>query len=440
MEYLRIKQTIIDQRAELENFARDENLIPRENLKIYGPLLDSTQIKVITGPRRAGKSIFCLQLLQGKQFAYINFDDENLAGLKKEDLNLILEAFHEIHGKPEYLFLDEVQNIEGWELFVNRLKRTGFNIIVTGSNARLLSQELATHLTGRHFALELLPFSFREYLKYFGFDLLRDALLTTEKTALIRRELEKYIVLGGFPETYKEPDPKRYLTSLYASILTRDILLRHRVKYIRALRELSHYLLTNFSCRMTSTKLKNVFGFKSVHTAQNYFAFLEESYLVFQVEKFSFKAKEKSIAPRKVYAIDTGLVRSFPGRASGDTGRFYENIVAVELLRRRSREPDLEVSYWQDYSGREVDFVLKKGREVVELIQVCSNLEDYDVRAREFKSLASAGRELRCSEWLIITSERTGSEKFRGKTVKLVPLWQWLLDAGRPHDPITANK
>ncbi len=427
MEYLRIKQAIIDQKAELENVFRTEKIIPRENLEIYGKLPGSDQIKVITGPRRAGKSVFCLQLLQGREFAYANFDDENLAGLRKEDLNLVLQAFYEIHGKPEFLFLDEVQNVEGWELFVNRLKRSGFNIIVTGSNARLLGRELATHLTGRHFALELFPFSFREFLEYFGFEP-GDAPLTTEKTAQIRRELERYISIGGFPETYKEPDPRRYLSSLYTSILTRDILLRHRVKYIKALRELSHYLLTNFSCRMTSTKLKNVFGFKSVHTAQNYFSFLEESYLVLQIEKFSFKAKEKSIAPRKVYAIDTGLIKSLAGRGSVDMGRLYENLVAVELFRRMSREPDLEIYYWQDYSGKEVDFVLKKGASVVELIQVCLDLEDYNVRAREFKSLVRAGRELKCSEMLVITSERNGIEKFRGKTIRLVPLWQWLLE------------
>lgn len=430
MDYLRIRQAVIDQKDELENVFLSEKIIPREDLEIYGKLLDSDQIKVITGPRRAGKSIFCLQLLQGREFAYINFDDENLAGLKVEDLNLVLKAFYEIHDKPEYLFLDEVQNIEGWELFVNRLKRSGFNIIVTGSNARLLSRELATHLTGRHFALELFPFSFREFLDYSGFDH-GIAAPTTEQIALIMRELERYISIGGFPETYKEPDPKRYLSSLYSSILTRDILLRHRVKYIKALREMSHYLLTNFSCRMTSNKLKNIFGFKSVHTAQNYFSFLEESYLIFQIEKFSFKIKEKSTAPRKVYAIDTGLVHSLPGRISPDRGRFYENIVAVELLRRRGREPDLEIYYWQDYSGREVDFVLKKGPAAVELIQVCLDLEDYDVRAREFKSLVRAGKELKCSDFLVITSERSGVEKFRGKAIRLIPLWRWLLEEER---------
>lgn len=430
MEYLRIKQSVIDQKAELENVFFSEKIIPRENLEIYRKLLDSDQIKVITGPRRAGKSIFCLQLLQGRKFAYINFDDENLAGLKTEDLNLVLKAFYEIHGKPEYLFLDEVQNIEGWELFVNRLKRSGFNIIVTGSNARLLSQELATHLTGRHFALELFPFSFREFLDYSGFDRRIEA-PTTEKIALIMRQLERYISIGGFPETYKELDAKRYLSSLYSSILTRDILLRHRIKYIKALREMSHYLLTNFSCRMTSNKLKKIFGFQSVHTAQNYFSFLEESYLIFQIEKFSFKIKEKSTAPRKVYAIDTGLVHSLPGRFSPDRGRFYENIVAVDLLRRRGREPDLELYYWQDYSGREVDFVLKNGLAVVELIQVCLNLEDYDARERELNSLLKAGKELRCSDFLVITSERSGVEKFRGKAIRLVPLWQWLLEEER---------
>jgi len=179
---------------------------------------------------------------------------------------------------------------------------------------------------------------------------------------------------------------------------------------------------------MTSTKLKNIFGFKSVHTVQNYFSFLEESYLIFQIDKFSFKVKEKSLAPRKVYAVDTGLIHSFPGRGSADTGRLYENIVAVELLRRKSREPDLEFYYWQDYSGKEVDFVLKKGPAVVELIQVCYDLEDYDVREREFKSLLRAAKELGCAELLVITSERSRTENYRGKRIQLVPLWQWLLE------------
>lgn len=426
MEYLALKQIIIDQKAELQNIYKKEKIIKREILDEYRNYIQSDQIKVITGPRRAGKSILCYQLLEDKDFAYINFDDENLAGLKKENLNLVLKAFYEIYGKPKFIFLDEVQNIDGWELFVNRLKRSGFNIIVTGSNAKLLSKELATHLTGRHFSLELFPFSFREFLNYY--EVQHDKIyFTTEETAIMKRELEKYIVTGGFPECFKEPSPKRYLSSLYSSILTKDILLRHRVKYIKVLKEFSNYLISNFSCQMTSNKLKNIFELKSVHTAQNYFSFLEESYLIFLIEKFSFKFKEKVISPRKVYAIDTGLIHTFPTRSSKDIGRLYENIVAIELMRKRAILPDFEVYYWQDYSGKEVDFILKRGLKVSQMIQVCFDLDNYDTRMRQYKSLVKASKELNCSDLLVITSEKKSEEAYKDKTIKVVPLWEWLL-------------
>lgn len=426
MEYLALKQIIIDQKAELQNIYKKEKIIKREILDEYRNYIQSDQIKVITGPRRAGKSILCYQLLEDKDFAYINFDDENLAGLKKENLNLVLKAFYEIYGKPKFIFLDEVQNIDGWELFVNRLKRSGFNVIVTGSNAKLLSKELATHLTGRHFSLELFPFSFREFLNYY--EVQHDKIyFTTEETAIMKRELEKYIVTGGFPECFKEPSPKRYLSSLYSSILTKDILLRHRVKYIKVLKEFSNYLISNFSCQMTSNKLKNIFELKSVHTAQNYFSFLEESYLVFLIEKFSFKFKKKVIAPRKVYAIDTGLIHTFPTRSSKDIGRLYENIVAIELMRKRAILPDFEVYYWQDYSGKEVDFILKRGLNVIQMIQVCFDLDNYDTRMRQYKSLVKASKELNCSDLLVITSEKKSEEAYKDKTIKVIPLWEWLL-------------
>lgn len=426
MEYSTIKQIIIDQRAELQKIYRKEKIIKREVLDEYKSYLTSDQIKVITGPRRAGKSILCCQLLEDQNFAYINFDDENLVGLRKEDLNRVLKAFYEIYGKPEFIFLDEVQNIDGWELFVNRIKRTGFNVIVTGSNANLLSTELATHLTGRHLALELFPFSFREHLDFFG--IVHDKRhFTTEEAALIERELEKYVTTGGFPETYKEPDPKRYLSSLYSSIVTKDILLRHNVRLIKVLKEFSNYLLSNFSCRMTSNKLKNIFGLRSVHTAQNYLSYLEESYLIFLIEKFSFKAKMKITAPRKVYPIDTGLIHTFPGRGTKDIGRLYENIVAIELLRKRAVLPDLGIYYWQDYSGKEVDFVLKRGMSVSQLIQVCFGLENYDTKMREYKSLVKASDELKCDDLLIITSEKKGTEAIKDKKIKVIPLWEWLL-------------
>lgn len=428
MDYLTLKQIIVDQKEELKSIFEKEKIIDREALNKYRDFLKSGLIKVITGPRRAGKSILCYQLLKDKKFAYINFDDENLAGLKTEDLNLILKAFYEIYKEPESILLDEVQNIEKWELFVNRLKRQGFNLLVTGSNAKLLSKELATHLTGRHFALELYPFSFREFLELRNVKYWKEY-LTTRQTASIRRELESFLSDGGFPESLKEPNPKRYLSSLYSTILTKDVILRHRIRYIKIIKEVSNYLVSNFSGKVTFNKLKKIFSLKSIHTAQDYLHFLEECYLFFLIEKFSFKIKEKVTAPRKVYVIDTGLINAVSFASSKNTGRLYENLVAVELMRRKAFSPELEIYYWEDYSGKEVDFVLKEGPRIKQLLQVCYDIENYDTKMRELKSLIKAAKEIRAkrSDLLVITSDYEGEERFKNKTIKFIPLWKWLL-------------
>ena len=430
MDYSTLKQIIIDQKEELKLIYEREKIIDREVLNKYKTFLKSGLIKVITGPRRAGKSILCYQLIKNKNFAYINFDDETLAGLKTEDLNLILKAFYEIYKDPEFILLDEVQNIENWELFVNRLKRQGFNLIVTGSNAKLLSKELATHLTGRHFPLELYPFSFREFLKFYDVKYQKDY-LTTKQISLIKKELERFLLTGGFPESLKEPSPKRYLSSLYSAILTKDIALRHKIRLIKTIKELSNYLISNFSCQVTFNKLKNIFSLKSAHTAKNYLSFLEESYLFFLIERFSFKFKEKVTAPRKVYVIDTGLINAISFGSSKNIGHLYENSVAVELMRRKAFFPNLEIYYWQDYSGREVDFVVKEALRIKQLIQVCYDIENYDTKIRELKSLIKAKKEMKAkdSNLLVITSDYEGEEKFENKKIKFIPLWKWLLES-----------
>lgn len=429
MDYLALRQIIIDQKEELESIFRKEKIIEREVQNKYSAFLKSKLIKVITGPRRAGKSILCCQLLKNNNFAYINFDDENLAGLRTEDLNSILKAFYEIYNEPEFILLDEVQNIEKWELFVNRLKRRGFNIIVTGSNAKLLSRELATHLTGRHYSLELYPFSFKEFLKFKDIEY-GNEYLSTKQIALIRKVLGNFINLGGFPETLKEPYPKKYLSSLYSTILTKDIILRYKIRNIKIMQEFSNYLISNFSSQVTYNKLKNIFNLKSVHTSQDYLHFIEESYLVFLIERFSFKTKEKIVAPRKVYVIDTGLINAVALRGSKDIGRLYENLVAVELMRRKALSSnDVEIYYWQDFLGKEVDFVVKEDKGIKELIQVCYDIENYDTKMRQIKSLIKANKEIgtKATSLLVVTSDYEGEEKTEGKLIKFIPLWKWLL-------------
>lgn len=427
MELREIKQTLIDQRKELEDILKDKKIIKREILRDYKKLLKSSLIKIITGPRRSGKSVLSFQLLKDKNFGYVNFDDERLSGLETKELNLLLRTIYEIYQKPKFIFFDEIQNISNWELFVNRLKRQGFNLVITGSNSRLLSTELASHLTGRHFSLELYPFSFREYLDFNDFDYHREY-FTTKETALIRRFLEQYLFSGGFPEVVQGEDYKRYLVSLYSTILTKDILLRHKIKYINTLKGFTGYLISNFARKITFNKLKNIFSLKSVHTAKNYFGFIEEAYIIFPIEKFSYKAKERLAAPRKIYSIDTGLINVLTSKFSQEIGYIYENVVAIELLRKKVLRPEKEIYYWEDGYRYEVDFVVKDGLRAKELIQVSYDIENYDTKKREVNSLIKASKKLKCNNLLIITSDYEAEEKFKGKKIKFVPLWKWLLD------------
>jgi len=431
MELQDIKQVIIDQKKGLESYTKKERIIERELLKEYKKNILSNLIKVIQGIRRCGKSTLAYQLLQEKNFAYANFDDERLASLETEDMNRVLETFYEVYGKFRFILLDEIQNIYGWELFVNRLQRQGFNIVITGSNAKLLSKELATHLTGRHIPLELFPFSFKEFLRYYGieFDI---KLLSTEERGLIKNRLNTYIQTGGFPEALKENiDIKSYLLSLYSTIINKDVVLRNRVKYTKTLKDISNYLISNYSCQMSFNKLKNIFAIKSIHTALNYVSFLEEAYLFFFLKRISSKYKESLIANRKVYVIDTGLINALNIKFSQDKGKLYENIVALELLRKKALG-NREIYYWQDIYKKEVDFVIKEGLKIKQLIQVCYDISDLETRKRETKALLSASSELKCKNLLIITENKEAEEKIEWfgikRKVKFVPLWKWLLE------------
>ena len=367
------------------------------------------------------------QLLQAQNFAYVNFDDERLVTIEAKELNLILQAIYEIYQKPKFIFFDEIQNVNQWELFVNRLKRLGFNLVITGSNANLLSSELATHLTGRHVSLELYPFSFREYLDFNDFNY-QKKYFNTENIALLKKFLEKYLRFGGFPEVVRGEEYKRYLITLYSSILNKDIISRHSIKHKNILKEMTSYLISNFARQITFNKLANIFSLKSVHTAKDYFSFIQETFLIFQIERFSFKTKLRLTAPRKIYAIDTGLINALSTKFSQDFGHVYENIVALELLRRKNLTLKENIYYWVDSQHSEVDFVIKRGLKVVQLIQVCYDITNYDTKKRELNSLLKASKELKCNNLLVITSDYQGEEKFKPKKIAFIPLYKWLLE------------
>ena len=428
MDKNKLKKAVIDQKEEIEASFSRTKLIERNCFDNYKDYVESTQIKVVIGIRRSGKSVLSYQLLKDKPFAYINFDDEKLATLAVGDLNDVLEVFYEVYGNFKYILLDEIQNIVGWELFVNRLQRQGFNVFVTGSNAHLLSKELSTHLTGRNITLELFPFSFKEFIQYHGLVLKDTSLLSTKERALLKQKFTEYVFIGGFPEVVRDPAYKKiYLQSLYSDIIHKDIITRHGIRLSTTFKDVANYLISHTASHVSFNKIKNIFNLKSAHTALNYLSFLEGSFLFFLVPRFSYKAKERVIATRKIYVIDTGMIDALSVTFSSNIGKIYENIVFLELARRRLLERS-ELYYWQDLHQNEVDFVVKKSTTITELIQVCYDVDNYDTKKREVSALLTSGKELKCRRLIVITDDYEAEEITDGRKIAFIPLWKWLLD------------
>ena len=414
-----MKEIVLAHRAE-----RDELLmgkyIPREGLHTARQSIENNLIKVILGPRRAGKSVFSIQMLQGIDFAYLNFDDERL--LRVTDYDEFIKTIRQVYGGTHYLLFDEIQNLKDWELFINRLQRQGFHVVITGSNAHLLSRELSTHLTGRFIQFQILPFSFREFLQAKNFPI-DDTLELKERQGLLLGYLDEYIGKGGFPEVVaKHVEPKSYLTTLFESILFKDIAKRYNVRYSKKLYDLGHYLVTNHSSEFTHTRLKKILDFRSVHTVENYVKYLSEAFLIFVMDRFSFKLKEQLRSPKKVYSYDTGMAKSVKFAVTHDAGKFMENIVAIELLRK-----GIEPYYYKTNTGKEIDFIVRQGTTVSELIQVCYDIQNYQTRKREVDALLKSRKELDCNILTVLTWDYESKEDHSGVEIAFVPLWKWLL-------------
>lgn len=414
-----MKNTIYSQKIE-RDVLRERGYILRDGLDAGRTAMESGLIKVVIGPRRAGKSVFALQMLQEREFAYVNFDDDRLAGLT--DFDALLMAINQVYGDVRTIFFDEIQNITGWELFVNRLHRQGYNLLLTGSNAHLLSRELATHLTGRYREFRLFPFSFAEYLRAKGF-VLDETIALKERQGLLLNHLDTYLRCGGFPETVVGAvDVGNYLATLFESVLLKDVVRRYNVRYAGRLLELGRYLVANHAREYTFTSVGKALGFRSVHTLENYIGYLAEAFLLFSVTRFSWKARERVQAPRKVYACDPGFIAAVGFKSGADTGRLLESLAAIELARRGE-----EFHTYKEPGGKEVDFVVRKSGVTSGLMQVCYDLSDPKVRKREISGLLRAAEELSCDELIILTWDEEGEIALQGRKIKLYPAWKWLL-------------
>jgi len=420
MEIEILKRIIEEQRNEIDLKFKSGTIIQREYTLYVKKFIEHPNIVVVLGVRRSGKSIFSMLLANQQNAAYINFDDERLVGIAAEDLDKVLQAFYELYAEPDIIILDEIQNVDAWELFANRLRRTK-KVIVTGSNSKLLSGELATHLTGRHIDFTLYPFSFKESLTF------KPNKYLVQDIAKVRNQLQAYLQGSGFPEFAKFGSS--IVVKIYEDILTKDCIQRHKIKNEKTFKELASYLLSNFSNEFTYSKLSRIFGIKDVHTTKNYVEYLKEAFLVLVLERFSPKLKQQIIAPKKAYAIDHGFCNFVSFRLSQDLGRVFENIVCVELLREKAKDYSMGVYYWKGLRQEEVDFVVKKGVKIDSLIQVCYNIDDATAKEREVKALLNASNELRCNNLIVITAGREGEETIKSKKVKYFPLWKWLLRA-----------
>lgn len=414
-----MKDIVLGHKAERDELLKAK-YVQREGLHKARQSMKNNLIKVIVGPRRAGKSVFAIQMLEGLDFAYLNFDDERLLGIS--DYDDLLKAIRQVYGETKTILFDEIQNLNKWELFLNRLHRRGFNLVITGSNSRLLSKELATHLTGRYIQFKILPFSFSEFLKARNF-VVDETVAMKERQGMILNFLGEYLEKGGYPEVLvKNIVPKSYITTLFESILFKDIVKRYNVRYSKKLYDLGLYLITNHSSEFSYTRLKNALEFKSVHTVENYTAYLNEAFLIFNTERFSHKVKEQMRSPRKVYAYDTGMINAVKFMTAPDTGRLVENLAAIELLRRGK-----EFYCYKTKDGKEVDFAVKEGLKIGQLIQICYDIDQYMTKRREINALVKAAYETKCKNLLVITWDYEAKEKSEDKQINYLPLWKWLV-------------
>lgn len=380
-------------------------------------LLRSKQIKLITGPRRAGKSTEALLMLKGTNFAYLNFDDAQL--LNNWDEDLVMETLRLVYAGYDYLLLDEVQNLPEWDLWVSKLYRQGINMVVTGSNAKMLSSEMATLLTGRYIQIEMLPFSLQEFL---GWNNRVNSHVEVESSPSQTALIDDYLRLGGYPETIESRTLTRnYLSTLFDSIIWKDVAKRHNIRNINDLNDLAMYLLSNFCNAFSANELAEQLGMASVATTKKYMLYLAEPYLFFYLSRYNNKLKVMKKAPQKVYVVDNGFVSAKAFNLSENLGRLLENQVFVSLL-RKGYDTEKSLFYYRSRNDKEVDFVTRQGPRVESLIQVCYDLSSERTLKREVDSMVECANELGCRTLMIVTMSEERTIEKDGCEIQVVPV------------------
>ncbi len=397
-----LENTIKTQKLRLE---RKEKLISRELTKKIN-IQDKFAI-IISGVRRCGKSTLMNMLAKNiKSFNYINFEDPRIAGFELGDFETTEKIFKKVNDKSKYYFFDEIQLVEKWEFHIRKLLDEQNIVIITGSNASLLSRELGTKLTGRNLRYELFPFSYKEYLSY-------------KKEDAGIKSYEDYLMKGGFPEYLSLEDP-HILRDLVSDILIRDIAVRHKIRNTKQLTEMAIYLITNIGKEMSYNSLTKTFGLGSTNTTTKFISYMEDSYLLFTINKFDYSLKKQAVNQKKVYAIDTGLIINNSRTFTKDYGRLLENAVFIQLKRRTN-----EIFYFK--KTKECDFIIKEGAKISSAIQVCHQLTEQN-KDREINGIVEAMDEFKLKEGLILTLNQEQKIKVDNKEIIVKPVWKFLVE------------
>lgn len=409
---------------QLKEFESLEDSVPRSIFSEIAKYKGASAF-VVKGLRRCGKSTLLKQIIKakfGENFYYFNFDDERIFGFKAEDFQVLMETFIEMFGKKKNIFFDEIQNIKGWELFVNRILRQGYRVFITGSNANLLSKELGTHLTGRHVDIELYPFSFTEFLNASKTKIPKKGFYSTEEQALLSKKFKEYFQKGGMPEAIVFSN-KAVLTQVINDIIQKDIVNRCNIRKPAELKAVLKFLLSNTANLITYRSIINNFRIKSSNTVQKYIECAEETYIIFIVHKYEKKLRNFDKNPKKVYCVDNGIIRENTPNINEKKGAILENMVAVQLKRLGK-----EFYYYRGKTGIECDFIVPKEKQA---IQVCYDLNQKN-RERETKGLLEALNKIKAKQGLILTLDQKEQTTKENKKITIKPAWQWLLENKLP--------
>jgi len=415
--------------------------MPEMRERIFELPVNLNKAVTVTGLRRTGKTYLLYQTVEKllrnnvklREVFYINFEDNRLEGITSKGLSEIIELYRKYNpeSKTMYLFLDEVQNINGWEKFIRRLLERGdVRIFITGSSSKLLSREIATTLRGRSLSFHLLPLSFQEFMS-FKKVVFKQPLIEDER-GLIKRHLEEYMEFGGFPEIvrYENILKIRTLQEYLDLIIYKDLVERYGIEKIDVMKSLIRIVVKNFATRASIRRLHNILLSSGRQLSKNkvyeYFSYLEDIGFVIPVRRFSYSETESMRSMAKLYLADNGFPTVYGVR---DLGRRMENIVAVELMRKKHYfKPTFEIRHYVGKNNREVDFVVSEGFKVKWLIQVCYDPEDAYTRKREEEAFIDASKELKCKDLKIITWDHEEEKTIDNKRIVYIPLWKWLLE------------